>query len=459
MRLMVLAISNKIRLFLGILFALILCQSTLSAQISAPTSSYSSITEYSVGGTQDEIFVFCDEAGVNIGELKAVAPDAIPGWNFTWTKWNSGSASFDTPFNTANGTESTVNALGDGLYHVKIEKGTEVRDYQTWVINHIEIANKPTIVFDKKNCAGVYFKSTYAPIDYKYNNYPNVDELIVSQPNPNPLTFVLKRGALEVGRASIPDYKGGDVNLLDDDAFENTASYIVTVIDRCGFEFDSDPVDDISTYVVDAIFSFDPATGEAPLEVNFKLDNKNPLGAEYQWSFYKDSKQIPEVDYDVTAEQEDLLTDIVIKEDPVYTYMHPGNYFVKLIVTNNDAPDACEDIFTSTEIIVEGSIFEVPNVFTPNGDGKNDKFHLKLYSVKSYSVKIFNRWGRMVYEFQESDVSPGLADRKSSKGWDGKINGKLAASGTYFYVIEAEGREEEGKHYTEKGSLTLLHNK
>lgn len=448
------SISVKYRFIFGLLCGLFLYQSNLLAQVSAPTASYNTTTEYT-SGAQDDIFVFCDEANVGVGELKAVSPDGTSGWDFTWTKWNSATTTFDAPFNTETGSESTVSGLGNGLYHVKIEKGAEVRDYQAWVINHWKNGSKPNLLFNKKDCSGVSFKSTYVPVDYKYNNYPNVDELVVPQPNPNPLTFVLKRGTLVADSPSIPDYKGGDVNLLDDDAFENTASYIVTVIDRCGFEFDSDPIDDISTYRVNATFSSDPVTGEAPLEVNFKLDNKNPLGAEYQWFFYQDETRI---DGPVPI-QDSLLTDIKTGTDEVYKYLHPGKYFVKLIATNNDDSMDCVDIFISNEIVVEGSIFEVPNVFTPNGDGANDEFKVKLYSVKSYSVKIFNRWGRLVYEFQESDVSPGAADKKSSKGWNGKINGKLATPGTYFYVIEAEGREEEGKRYTERGSLTLLHDK
>ncbi|MGZ2370141.1 T9SS type B sorting domain-containing protein [Ancylomarina sp. YFZ004] len=457
MRLMVLAISNKFRLFLGVFFALILCQSTLFAQISAPTSSYSSVTAYTTGEDQNEIFVFCDEANIGEGELKVVSPDAAAGWQFTWTKWDSGANTFGGTFPVSNGEESILGNLPNGLYRVSVEKVGEVSQvYQAWVINHLKNPIQPSLTKTSTDCSGVHFTSSFIPSIYYYQNFPS-DTALDLKGEPKPFTFILKRDDVEViGRLNNAD--GTLKSFIDYNAFNGVANFTMTVIDECGFEYTSE-VETSRTYKVDARFTFDPVTGEAPLEVNFDLSNENPNGSEYQWYFYKDSKQIPEVDYDVTAVQEDLLTDIVIKEDPVYTYMHPGNYFVKLIVTNNDISPACEDIFRSTEIIVEGSIFEVPNVFTPNGDGKNDKFHLKLYSVKSYSVKIFNRWGRLVYEFQESDVSPGLADRKSSKSWDGKISGKLAAPGTYFYVVEAEGREEEGKHYTEKGALTLLHNK
>jgi len=455
MRLMVLAISNKLRLFFGILLALILFQSTLQAQITAPTSSYSSTTAYTIGGIQDEIFVFCDEANTGVGELKAVSPDGNSGWDFIWTKWDSGTNTFGGTFPTSNGQESILSNLSNGLYRVSVEKVGEVSQvYKAWVINHSTVVNKPILNFDKKNCAGVDFKSTYTPVEYKYNNYPNSDELVVNQPSPNPLTFVLKRGVKEVDRISDSNYTGGDVDLVDKGAYESTVTYSVTVIDGCGFEFDSDPTNDISTYVVDARFDFTPITGEAPLEVNFNVQNFNDR-ANHQWYLYQDKNRI---DGPVDI-RDSLLVDVRTGKDELYTYLHPGKYLVKLIATNNDDSMNCVDVFTSNEITVEGSIFEVPNVFTPNGDGANDEFRLRLYSVKSYSVKIFNRWGRLVYEFQESDVSAGMADRKSSKGWDGKINGKLASPGTYFYVVEAEGREEEGIHYTEKGSLTLLHDK
>ncbi|MCZ4693135.1 hypothetical protein DWB61_07230 [Ancylomarina euxinus] len=447
MRLMVLAILNKFRLFLGVLFALILCQSTLFAQISAPTSSYNSTTQYT-SGTQDEIFVFCDEAGVDMGELKAVSHDAISGWDFTWTKWDSGTNTFGAPIKTDNSDESVLGNLSNGLYRVVVNKGTETRTYQAWVINHLKNTNQPSFTKTDMDCVGVHFSASYVAAKYQYFDFPSSNLLELSTTS----IFSFKRNGIELQRITFADYNGSGKSFIDDEAFLNVADYTMTVIDECDFEYHSDPISS-KTYAVDATFTFNPATGEAPLEVSFETKDAN--ATDYRWFFYKNSK----VEIGVVPLQDSLLTEVKIGENETFTYLHPGKYLVKLIATNNDDSMNCIDVFTSSEITVEGSIFEVPNVFTPNGDGKNDKFHLKLYSVKSYSAKIFNRWGRLVYEFQESDVSTGLADRKSSKGWDGKINGKLAAPGTYFYVIEAEGREEDGKHYTEKGSLTLLHDK
>lgn len=90
------------------------------------------------------------------------------------------------------------------------------------------------------------------------------------------------------------------------------------------------------------------------------------------------------------------------------------------------------------------SEIEVPNIFTPNGDGFNDLFLLKAYGLKSFSCIIVNRWGRQVYAWDNPN-----------EGWDGKIKSTPAADGVYFYVINAVGLD--GEHYVLKGSFHLLH--
>src|SRR5690606_28509889 len=72
-------------------------------------------------------------------------------------------------------------------------------------------------------------------------------------------------------------------------------------------------------------------------------------------------------------------------------------------------------------ITVEASDLFIPNVFTPNGDGKNDKFEIRgLEGYGSAELAIFNRWGNEVYRNN---------DYKNS--WDG-IN---LNEGTYYYLI------------------------
>jgi gliding motility-associated-like protein len=85
--------------------------------------------------------------------------------------------------------------------------------------------------------------------------------------------------------------------------------------------------------------------------------------------------------------------------------------------------------------------FNVPNAFTPNGDGLNDTFRPVATGdlIRQFSMVIYNRWGQMI--FQTSDYSA---------GWDGKD----APAGVYGWVISYSNHT--GKVFKMRGSVTLL---
>ncbi len=129
-------------------------------------------------------------------------------------------------------------------------------------------------------------------------------------------------------------------------------------------------------------------------------------------------------------------------KDLRYTFKESGNYTVKLRVSN---ASGCM-VDDSISVIVTESDLQVPNVFTPNGDGLNDEFRVAYKSLKSYHCIVYNRWGRKVYEGSD----PG-------KGWDGKIGNKYATPGAYYYIIEATGTD--GRKYKKKGDINLIRGK
>jgi len=91
--------------------------------------------------------------------------------------------------------------------------------------------------------------------------------------------------------------------------------------------------------------------------------------------------------------------------------------------------------------------FIVPNVFTPNNDGYNDVFNIDYQNIWEFEVKIYDRWGAKV--FQSSNLD---------KPWDGKINGREAAEGVYFWQIiyqEYNGQGEGSKDKMVRGTLSL----
>jgi gliding motility-associated-like protein len=77
----------------------------------------------------------------------------------------------------------------------------------------------------------------------------------------------------------------------------------------------------------------------------------------------------------------------------------------------------------------------IPNVFTPNGDGVNDKWVIKyLETYPGCVVQIFNRYGQLIYR------SVGY-----SSPWDGTYKGSPLPAGTYYYVIDPKnGRKQVG---------------
>ena len=87
-------------------------------------------------------------------------------------------------------------------------------------------------------------------------------------------------------------------------------------------------------------------------------------------------------------------------------------------------PDICEVRWDS-----------IPNVFTPNGDSKNDFFHIKnLCKFDGFFFRIFNRWGRIIYESTDPDFQ-----------WPGTTtSGTEASEGVYYYVMHAKTRDWHG---------------
>jgi gliding motility-associated-like protein len=85
----------------------------------------------------------------------------------------------------------------------------------------------------------------------------------------------------------------------------------------------------------------------------------------------------------------------------------------------------------------------IPNVFSPNGDGQNEVFRIRGENINKASLKIYNRWGNMV--FDSKDVA---------QGWDGTYNGKDCEENVYYF--KAEIIFKDGRVENKKGNITLM---
>lgn len=99
----------------------------------------------------------------------------------------------------------------------------------------------------------------------------------------------------------------------------------------------------------------------------------------------------------------------------------PDDMYFTLLVTSDKGCSASDEVFV--KVLKKP---DIPNIFSPNGDGVHDMWVIKyLDSYPGCTVEIVNRYGQLVYR------SVGYATP-----WDGKVNGKDAPIGTYYYVVD-----------------------
>lgn len=171
--------------------------------------------------------------------------------------------------------------------------------------------------------------------------------------------------------------------------------------------------------------------GSAPLELSLKADVSDGA-AFYEWEFSEDENFD-----DITLRIAELQTTHIIRS--------AGEHYVRFTASNADA--TCTFYSPTYSFGVGESSILCPNAFSPgNQDGVNDEWKVSYKSIISFECSIFNSWGMRIARLTHP-----------SQGWDGKHNGRLVKSGTYYYVIKAVGAD--GKKYSLSGDINILNTK
>ena len=158
---------------------------------------------------------------------------------------------------------------------------------------------------------------------------------------------------------------------------------------------------------ISADFTYTPMFSVAPSEIIFTFTGENVHT--YFWDF-GDENSSNEV-------------------SPVHLYEGHGNYYVQLIAYSIDS--ICKDTASTVVVVNKSSHITIPNIFSPNGDGINDTFFPIAENIESETMYIYNRWGRLVYEW--TDVG---------HQWDGKSKkGEPLPAGVYYYTYTAYGND------------------
>lgn len=103
-------------------------------------------------------------------------------------------------------------------------------------------------------------------------------------------------------------------------------------------------------------------------------------------------------------------------------------------------PNFISSFFLNIELYPLRPYFEMPNVFTPNDDGFNDRFvPMVNYNVASGTLAVYNRWGELVYQTTNLEY-----------GWAGGE----CSPGVYYWMVRYQGTN--GKSYFQKGTVQLV---
>ncbi len=196
--------------------------------------------------------------------------------------------------------------------------------------------------------------------------------------------------------------------------FPTTSStYYLLVTDANGCnETNQIIVNVFSLPIADA--NFLPSSGYEPVTVVFTNESQNANS--FQWDF--GNGQI--------ANATDL--------NPIsVSYLNAGTYYVQLIASN----DLCQNEWYDSVIVLPYEILEieVPNVFSPNGDGFNEGYSVITKNATSIEAVIINRWGDKIVEIDDLNYK-----------WDGKTTSGLeVADGVYFIKYKVAGLNNQEK--------------
>ena len=186
-------------------------------------------------------------------------------------------------------------------------------------------------------------------------------------------------------------------------------------------------------YIIDGeeMESTDAITdAQAPLSVTFRANPRGVgRGGSDGWRFVESGEHAP------------FLTRY--EQDTEYEFRESGLTSVQLWVSYDVGLEA--ELVSTINVSISTSLLEMPNAFSPNGDGVNDIYKAKdnHRSIVEFHAYIFNRWGVQLFDW--TDING---------GWDGTYKGSPVADGVYFCLVKAKGAD--GKTYNIRKDVNIL---
>ncbi|MBI9062243.1 MAG: gliding motility-associated C-terminal domain-containing protein [Marinilabiliaceae bacterium] len=374
------------------------------------------MTDYPNNYPDDPIYYF---ENINNAQLSMLPMGGVS-YTFQWYKYNTTTEEFDLLLKTESGSTSSLFITEANGYRVLVDDGMSTpENYYCWTFQpdnsklEIIIGNSDQCYTLKQEVSNglIYYnhKGTNGPIMadheavYTWSSIPTPEEKEDAIDGKTDRTTSITAPLADTEyTVSVTNSVFGDYSLTND----YTA---IAVNPEYEWEID-DPSDNEGQK--------EGSSGSAPMTVRFKPKYTKGENDYYDWYYEWDFK--------------DGGSDFV--PDPVYVFRKNGNYAVTNIVSHPTS--GCKDsVRYDVATVFKLNDFEVliPDAFTPfSSPGNNDEFRVHYNSVKTFSMIIYNRWGRKVFQTSRPD-----------EGWDGRIGGRKAEPGVYFYQVDATGYNGE----------------
>lgn len=400
------------------------------------------------------------------GSITKITATGVPVLNYTW---------YSTPPTTQVFNSTTTADLKDvvaGNYFLVVMDGNTCMDTsKTYTINNFHIPTKPGDIGDKTYCDGesmdpitvsgsggiytwydqnmnkIFTGTTYNPnftksgviyisetingctsemdtVNIVFNPLPNgnagPDKHILCSSPTIKLDGTGSTGGFTYSWIPSSGIASGGTTLTP--MVKDAGTYTLTVTDSktgCHVE---DQVVVIKDPVPVASFTANPLSGEAPLKVDF--NNTSGGSNIYEWDFG----------------DKNTSTD----KNPSNIFVDPGDYKVKLTVSDSSK---CPSIAYLDIKVYEKFIWDIPNIFTPNGDGINDQYKIISSGIESMEGEIYDRWGLKLFTWNQKN-----------DGWDGRSpTGAAVPDGVYFYIIKVIPQDKsKGIPEPRLGQVTLM---
>ena len=392
------------------------------------TTSYEVFHTYAVPGKYTIMMVAIDSSSCNIADtsyrhvigrtdralvdFSAVKDPNEPCTSMTYDFTNLSTAPAAKPF----GPTSFVWNFGDGSALLPDGPGPLVHSYQS---------------------AGTYIVDLFL-VDTSYCNYPDtaIETLRVSPvakaqfvtpaTGCAPYTAIFNNTSLgglqfywNFGDGTPPDSDPNPVHV-----YPNPGIYTVSLLEidttTCNQRDSTQFTITVSSRPT-AAFSYLPQTPVA--NTPFVFTNQSIGGATYKWLFGDGDSVVR------------MTTDTV-----QYLYNQTDSFLVCLLTTNTAG---CTDTACHAIYALINPLLDVPNAFTPGRFGQNGIIKVMGFGITHMDFRIYNRWGKMVFE----SVDPAI-------GWDGTYRGEVQPMDVYAYTLEADF--SNGTHIIKKGDITLI---